>query len=125
MSSQRLLIRNGFVVSMDPDVGDVPSGDVLVEDGKIAEIGPGLEASAAEEVDATRLAVIGMGKAGARELNYVSDVDVIYVAESADEASVSTSRALSSTTRRSYSSTSRRRASTRSAASRSGRRSAS
>ena len=36
------------------------------------------------EVDATRLAVIGMGKAGARELNYVSDVDVIFVAESAE-----------------------------------------
>ncbi|WP_129337755.1 bifunctional [glutamine synthetase] adenylyltransferase/[glutamine synthetase]-adenylyl-L-tyrosine phosphorylase [Cellulomonas endophytica] len=28
-----------------------------------------------------RLAVIGMGKAGGRELNYVSDVDVVYVAE--------------------------------------------
>lgn len=28
-----------------------------------------------------RLAVIGMGKTGGRELNYVSDVDVIYVAE--------------------------------------------
>jgi len=35
----------------------------------------------AEEVQATRLAIIGMGKAGARELNYVSDVDVIFVAE--------------------------------------------
>ena len=36
-----------------------------------------------------RLAVIGMGKCGGRELNYVSDVDVIYVAEpvpGADEA---------------------------------------
>jgi glutamate-ammonia-ligase adenylyltransferase len=30
---------------------------------------------------ACRLAVIGMGKCGGRELNYVSDVDVIYVAE--------------------------------------------
>ena len=39
MSSQRLLIRNGFVVSMDPDVGDIPNGDVLVEDGEIVEIG--------------------------------------------------------------------------------------
>ncbi|MCU1637241.1 MAG: bifunctional glutamine-synthetase adenylyltransferase/deadenyltransferase [Cryobacterium sp.] len=38
-----------------------------------------------EEVRATRLAVIGMGKAGARELNYVSDVDVIFVAEGGDE----------------------------------------
>jgi glutamate-ammonia-ligase adenylyltransferase len=35
-----------------------------------------------EEVDATKLAIIGMGKGGARELNYISDVDVIYVAES-------------------------------------------
>lgn len=36
-----------------------------------------------------RLAVIGMGKTGGRELNYVSDVDVVYVAEpveGADEA---------------------------------------
>ncbi|MDT0164250.1 bifunctional [glutamine synthetase] adenylyltransferase/[glutamine synthetase]-adenylyl-L-tyrosine phosphorylase [Actinotalea sp. AC32] len=33
---------------------------------------------------AVRLAVIGMGKCGGRELNYVSDVDVVYVAEPAD-----------------------------------------
>ncbi len=33
-----------------------------------------------EQTAATRVAVIGMGKAGARELNYISDVDVIYVA---------------------------------------------
>ncbi|BDH58159.1 hypothetical protein MTP03_30980 [Tsukamurella sp. PLM1] len=31
-----------------------------------------------------RLAVVAMGKCGARELNYVSDVDVIFVAEPAD-----------------------------------------
>jgi glutamate-ammonia-ligase adenylyltransferase len=30
---------------------------------------------------ATRLAIIGMGKSGARELNYLSDVDVIFVGE--------------------------------------------
>lgn len=36
-----------------------------------------------QEVEQTRLAVIGMGKGGAGELNYISDVDVIYVAESA------------------------------------------
>jgi [glutamine synthetase] adenylyltransferase / [glutamine synthetase]-adenylyl-L-tyrosine phosphorylase len=34
-----------------------------------------------------RLAVIAMGKCGARELNYVSDVDVIFVAEHADPLS--------------------------------------
>lgn len=41
-----------------------------------------------EDIDNTRLCVIAMGKCGARELNYVSDVDVIFVAESsADDAS--------------------------------------
>jgi 5-methylthioadenosine/S-adenosylhomocysteine deaminase len=58
MSSQRLLIRNGFVVSMDPDVGEIPSGDVRVEDGKIVEIGRGLEASDAEQIDATGMIVM-------------------------------------------------------------------
>ncbi|MFJ4028412.1 bifunctional [glutamine synthetase] adenylyltransferase/[glutamine synthetase]-adenylyl-L-tyrosine phosphorylase [Paenarthrobacter sp. NPDC089989] len=38
----------------------------------------------AEEVAGVGLAVIGMGKCGARELNYISDVDVIYVIEAAD-----------------------------------------
>ncbi len=37
------------------------------------------------EIAETRLAIIGMGKAGARELNYVSDVDVIFVAEGSTE----------------------------------------
>jgi glutamate-ammonia-ligase adenylyltransferase len=46
-----------------------------------------------EEVSATKLAVIGMGKGGAGELNYISDVDVIYVAESANE-NLETSRML-------------------------------
>ena len=32
-----------------------------------------------------RLAIVAMGKCGARELNYASDVDVIFVAEPADE----------------------------------------
>ncbi|MFD1813117.1 bifunctional [glutamine synthetase] adenylyltransferase/[glutamine synthetase]-adenylyl-L-tyrosine phosphorylase [Rhodococcus gannanensis] len=34
----------------------------------------------------SRLAVIAMGKCGARELNYVSDVDVVFVAEPADSS---------------------------------------
>ena len=40
---------------------------------------------ASVDVARTRLAIIGMGKAGARELNYISDVDVIYVADAADD----------------------------------------
>ncbi|MFM5904698.1 MAG: bifunctional [glutamine synthetase] adenylyltransferase/[glutamine synthetase]-adenylyl-L-tyrosine phosphorylase [Micrococcales bacterium] len=38
------------------------------------------------EVAATSFAVIAMGKCGARELNYISDVDVIFVADPASEA---------------------------------------
>lgn len=37
-----------------------------------------------ESAFACRLAVIGMGKCGGRELNYISDVDVIFVAEAVD-----------------------------------------
>jgi len=39
--------------------------------------------------DACRFAVIGMGKCGARELNYVSDVDVIFVTDAIDDAQMS------------------------------------
>lgn len=42
-----------------------------------------LARSEVSEHETTRLAVIAMGKTGAQELNYVSDVDVIYVAEPA------------------------------------------
>ena len=39
----------------------------------------------AEASDAVHLAVIAMGKTGARELNYLSDVDVIFVSETSTE----------------------------------------
>ncbi|QWL30229.1 bifunctional [glutamine synthetase] adenylyltransferase/[glutamine synthetase]-adenylyl-L-tyrosine phosphorylase [Rathayibacter toxicus] len=52
-----------------------------------------------DEVAATRLAVIGMGKAGAAELNYVSDVDVIFVADGDQERGLSQARAIESATR--------------------------
>ncbi|MFI7019366.1 bifunctional [glutamine synthetase] adenylyltransferase/[glutamine synthetase]-adenylyl-L-tyrosine phosphorylase [Streptomyces sp. NPDC050164] len=47
----------------------------------------GLASAAAPEDDALcRLAVIAMGKCGGRELNYVSDVDVIFVGEAVEGA---------------------------------------
>jgi glutamate-ammonia-ligase adenylyltransferase len=49
------------------------------------------------EVASTHLAIIGMGKAGARELNYVSDVDVIFVGEGDD--SLTSDRAVEIATR--------------------------
>jgi 5-methylthioadenosine/S-adenosylhomocysteine deaminase len=56
--SERMVIRNGFVVSMDAEIGDVPNADILVEDGKIVAVGPGLDAGDAEVVDATGMIVI-------------------------------------------------------------------
>ena len=41
-------------------------------------------AEVGERAEACRLAVVAMGKCGGRELNYVSDVDVVFVAESVD-----------------------------------------
>ncbi|MFJ4913407.1 bifunctional [glutamine synthetase] adenylyltransferase/[glutamine synthetase]-adenylyl-L-tyrosine phosphorylase [Streptomyces sp. NPDC088726] len=45
--------------------------------------------AAPEDAAQCRLAVIAMGKCGGHELNYVSDVDVIFVAEPADGAAES------------------------------------
>jgi 5-methylthioadenosine/S-adenosylhomocysteine deaminase len=56
--SDRKLIKGGTVLSMDPATGDIPGGDVLIEGGKIAEVGRGLSAAGAEEIDATGLIVI-------------------------------------------------------------------
>ncbi|WP_125131962.1 bifunctional [glutamine synthetase] adenylyltransferase/[glutamine synthetase]-adenylyl-L-tyrosine phosphorylase [Microbacterium sp. 10M-3C3] len=61
--------------------------------------GPGPATFPREQVAAARLAIIGMGKAGARELNYVSDVDVIFVGGSLDDDVVAEARAIDIATR--------------------------
>lgn len=48
----------------------------------------------ADQMRLTRLAIIGMGKSGARELNYLSDVDVIFVGESVDSEQLQDGRAI-------------------------------
>jgi len=42
--TERLLIKGGYVLSMDPKIGELERGDVLVVDGRIAEVGTDLEA---------------------------------------------------------------------------------
>ncbi|MDF5753088.1 amidohydrolase family protein [Spongiactinospora sp. TRM90649] len=53
-----LLITGGTVVSGDPTTGTVTVTDVLVRDGAIAEIGPGLAAPGADVIDASGMLVL-------------------------------------------------------------------
>ena len=53
----RTLLRSGHVISMDPDIGDLPHGDVLVEDGRITAVEPEISADA-EVLDMTGRIVI-------------------------------------------------------------------
>ena len=51
---RRYVIRGGYVMSMDPQVGDFAPGDVLVEGSKIVAVGPNLKPGAnAGIIDAT------------------------------------------------------------------------
>ena len=55
---ERLVVRGGFVVSMDNEIGQVPNADILIEDDTIVEIGQGLAVGDAEEVDANGMIVL-------------------------------------------------------------------
>ena len=93
---QQLLKIAIFDVSSQDPVGAIGEVARALADLAAAAIEAGLILARAElsddtnpvhypnkDVANTRIAVIGMGKCGARELNYISDVDVIYVAEPA------------------------------------------
>jgi 5-methylthioadenosine/S-adenosylhomocysteine deaminase len=60
--SKRTLIKNGTIVSVDPAIGDLAKGDLLIEDGRIAQVAPRIDAGAdAEVIDASdRLVLPGM-----------------------------------------------------------------
>lgn len=62
----------------------LPAVAAALADLAAAALEGALAVARSEEEDhaaGVRLAVLGMGKTGGRELNYISDVDVIYVAE--------------------------------------------
>ncbi|MFE3216511.1 bifunctional [glutamine synthetase] adenylyltransferase/[glutamine synthetase]-adenylyl-L-tyrosine phosphorylase [Streptomyces antimycoticus] len=66
---------------------DITQTAAELADLATATLRAALEIAAEEEPQdaaACKLAVIGMGKCGGRELNYVSDVDVIFVAEAVE-----------------------------------------
>ena len=45
------VVRHAYVVTMDPQLGDIPRGDVHVRNGALVAVGPNLAAPAAEEID--------------------------------------------------------------------------
>jgi 5-methylthioadenosine/S-adenosylhomocysteine deaminase len=55
--ANRLLLRGGHVLTMDPALGDLPKGDVLIEGDAIATVAPQVDADA-EVVDASGKIVI-------------------------------------------------------------------
>jgi glutamate-ammonia-ligase adenylyltransferase len=71
---------------------DLPVTDVAAELSDLAaatlEAALAVARAEVEGAEDVRLAVVAMGKCGAHELNYVSDVDVIFVHEGPDEAAV-------------------------------------
>ncbi|MCX7624192.1 MAG: amidohydrolase family protein [Thermomicrobium sp.] len=54
----RVLIKNGYVVTMDDELADIPNGDVLIEGNRIVQVGREIAAADAEVVDATGKVVL-------------------------------------------------------------------
>lgn len=87
----RVAYRRQLVQIAALDVTDVPVNVLPATAASLADLaGAALEAGlhvaagTVEGAEQARLAVIGMGKTGGRELNYISDVDVVFVAEPAE-----------------------------------------
>lgn len=58
MQAQRKVLKGGWVISMDPTVGDHRSADILVDGDKIVDVAPNLDVADAEQIDATGMIVI-------------------------------------------------------------------
>ena len=87
VDAMRVAYRRALMLLAARDVAD--SLDVGIVAGELADLAAaaleaGLaiaRAELADDASRARLAVIGMGKCGGQELNYVSDVDVVFAAD--------------------------------------------
>jgi glutamate-ammonia-ligase adenylyltransferase len=77
-------------------VGAVEVDEVAAELADLAgaTLATALDIARRDHPTDSRLAVIGLGKCGGRELNYVSDVDVVFVAEPADAGATALAAAM-------------------------------
>lgn len=86
----RLTYRDALTAIATADVADGLGFDVVsayLADAAAAVLRAALASAIQEHPDesrSVRLAIIAMGKTGGRELNYISDVDVIFVGEAVD-----------------------------------------
>jgi cytosine/adenosine deaminase-related metal-dependent hydrolase len=58
MALERTLLKDGIVLSMDPQVGNFRKADVLIEGSQIAAVGPDLGAADARVMDASNMIVM-------------------------------------------------------------------
>lgn len=50
---KKTLIKNGYVLSLDPAIGDIAGGDVLIEGDRILDVSAGVDAADADVIDAS------------------------------------------------------------------------
>ncbi|MEC7763749.1 MAG: amidohydrolase family protein [Pseudomonadota bacterium] len=55
---RKTLIKNGFIASVDPTIGNIDGGDILINGDKIEAVGRNLEVTDAEVIDATHRIVM-------------------------------------------------------------------
>jgi cytosine/adenosine deaminase-related metal-dependent hydrolase len=57
-SRGELLLRNAYVMTMDPTLGDIPGGDVHIKNGAIVAVGKAIQAPGATVLDGRRMIVL-------------------------------------------------------------------
>ena len=58
VAGQRILLKGGTIISMDPQIGNLATGDALIEGKTIVAIGPNLTARGAQIIDAANMILV-------------------------------------------------------------------
>lgn len=57
--SERTLVQNATVITVDPDLGDLDRADILIDDGQVVALGPDLDVGeVGQRIDASQLIVL-------------------------------------------------------------------
>lgn len=55
---RRFILKGGHIISLDPSIGELSRGDVLIEGTRVSKVGPTIDEPGTEVVDATGMLVI-------------------------------------------------------------------